>query len=173
MLIGIPREPNPEQTLVAGTPDSVKKLIKLGYEVVVESGAGEKASYFDDAYEQAGARVVEHEEAWGADIVVCLDTPPDPELALIKRGATLIARMNPGAHPEDIAKFEEMGITALAMDMVPRLPRSQSLDVRSSMANVGGYRAVIEAANVFGRLFTGQVTAAGKMPPAQIGRAHV
>ena len=68
MLIGIPREPNPEQTLVAGTPDSVKKLIKLGYEVVVESGAGEKASYFDDAYEQAGARVVEHEEAWGADI---------------------------------------------------------------------------------------------------------
>ena len=168
MLIGIPREPNPEQTLVAGTPDSVKKLIKLGYEVVVESGAGEKASYFDDAYEQAGARVVEHEEAWGADIVVCLDTPPDPELALIKRGATLIARMNPGAHPEDIAKFEEMGITALAMDMVPRLSRSQSLDVRSSMANVGGYRAVIEAANVFGRLFTGQVTAAGKMPPARV-----
>lgn len=162
MLIGIPREPNPEQTLVAGTPDSVKKLIKLGYEVVVESGAGEKASYFDDAYEQAGARVVEHEEAWGADIVVCLDTPPDPELALIKRGATLIARMNPGAHPEDIAKFEEMGITALAMDMVPRLSRSQSLDVRSSMANVGGYRAVIEAANVFGRLFTGQVTAAAR-----------
>lgn len=108
------------------------------------------------------------EEAWGADIVVCLDTPPDAELALIKRGATLIARMNPGANKDIIGKFEEMGITALAMDMVPRLSRSQSLDVRSSMANVGGYRAVIEAANVFGRLFTGQVTAAGKMPPARV-----
>lgn len=168
MLIGIPREPNPEQTLVAGTPDSVKKLIKLGYDVAVESGAGEKASYFDDAYEQAGAKIVSREEAWGADIVVCLDTPPDAELALIKRGATLIARMNPGANKDIIGKFEEMGITALAMDMVPRLSRSQSLDVRSSMANVGGYRAVIEAANVFGRLFTGQVTAAGKMPPARV-----
>lgn len=168
MLIGIPREPNPEQTLVAGTPDSVKKLIKLGYDVVVESGAGEKASYFDDAYEEAGAKIVGREEAWGADIVVCLDTPPDAELALIKRGATLIARMNPGANKDIIGKFEEMGITALAMDMVPRLSRSQSLDVRSSMANVGGYRAVIEAANVFGRLFTGQVTAAGKMPPARV-----
>lgn len=95
MLIGIPREPNPEQTLVAGTPDSVKKLIKLGYDVAVESGAGEKASYFDDAYEQAGAKIVSREEAWGADIVVCLDTPPDAELALIKRGATLIARHEP------------------------------------------------------------------------------
>lgn len=168
MLIGIPREPNPEQTLVAGTPDSVKKLIKLGYEVVVESGAGERASFFDDAYEQAGAKIVSREEAWGADIVVCLDTPPDAELALIKRGATLIARMNPSANEEIIGKFEKMGITALAMDMVPRLSRSQSLDVRSSMANVGGYRAVIEAANVFGRLFTGQVTAAGKMPPARV-----
>lgn len=168
MLIGIPREPNPEQTLVAGTPDSVKKLIKLGYEVIVESGAGERASFFDDAYEQAGAKIANREEAWGADIVVCLDTPPDAELALIKRGATLIARMNPSANEEAIGKFEEMGITALAMDMVPRLSRSQSLDVRSSMANVGGYRAVIEAANVFGRLFTGQVTAAGKMPPARV-----
>ena len=168
MLIGIPREPNPEQTLVAGTPDSVKKLIKLGYDVAVESGAGAKASYFDDAYEEAGAKIVSREEAWGADIVVCLDTPPDAELALIKRGATLIARMNPGANKDIIGKFEEMGITALAMDMVPRLSRSQSLDVCSSMANVGGYRAVIEAANVFGRLFTGQVTAAGKMPPARV-----
>lgn len=168
MIIGIPREPNPDQTLVAGTPDSVKKLVKLGYEVVVESGAGEKASYFDDAYEEAGATIVDKRAAWGADIVVCLDTPPDAELELIKRGATLIARMNPGANPGIIEKFEKMGITALAMDMVPRLSRSQSLDVRSSMANVGGYRAVIEAANVFGRLFTGQVTAAGKMPPAHV-----
>lgn len=168
MLIGIPKEPNPEQTLVAGTPDSVAKLVKLGYDVAVETGAGERASFFDDAYVEAGAKIVDREEAWGADIVVCLDTPPDAELALVKRKATLIARMNPGAHPDDIKKFEEMGITALAMDMVPRLSRSQSLDVRSSMANVGGYRAVIEAANVFGRLFTGQVTAAGKMPPARL-----
>lgn len=168
MQIGIPREHKPGQTLVSGTPDSVAKLIKLGYEVVVEAGAGIAASFYDDAYERAGARVVAREEAWGADIVICLDTPAEAELALIKRGATLIARMDPRSNAQIIATFEGMGITALAMDMVPRLSRSQSLDVRSSMANVGGYRAVIEAANVFGRLFTGQVTAAGKMPPAHV-----
>lgn len=168
MRIAIPKEPSAKQNLVAGSPDTVKKMIKLGYEVCVEHNAGEKASYFDDAYRDAGARIVSHDEAWGSDIVVCLDTPPDKELRRMRRGATLISRMNPMAHPEDIEKFKRMGITALAMDMVPRISRAQSLDVRSSMANVGGYRAVIEAANVFGRLFTGQVTAAGKMPPAHV-----
>lgn len=168
MRIGIPKEPYPDQPLVAGSPDTVTKLMKLGYEVVVERGAGVRASFFDDAYVEAGAMMVGAEEAWGSDIVLCLDTPPDAELAMIKRGATLISRMNPGAHPEDIEKFEQMGITALAMDMVPRISRAQSLDVRSSMQNIAGYRAVIEAADNYGRLFTGQVTAAGKMPPAKL-----
>lgn len=168
MLIGIPKEPYPDQPLVAGSPDTVSKLIKLGYEVCVERTAGVGASYFDDQYEAAGAKMTDAAGAWGADIVLCLDTPPDAELALMKEGATLIARMNPGANPADIEKFKSMGLTALAMDMVPRISRAQSLDVRSSMQNIAGYRAVIEAAEAFGRLFTGQVTAAGKMPPAKV-----
>ena len=168
MLIGIPKEPFEGQTLVAGTPDTVKKLVALGYDVCVEAGAGAKSSYLDADYEAAGASLVDREAAWGADIVVCLNTPTDDELALVKPGATLIARMNPWGNAADIEKFERMGITALAMDAVPRISRAQSLDVRSSMANVGGYRAVIEAANAFGRTFTGQVTAAGKVPPARV-----
>ncbi|MBR2835241.1 MAG: Re/Si-specific NAD(P)(+) transhydrogenase subunit alpha [Coriobacteriales bacterium] len=168
MRIGIPKEPYSSQTLVAGTPDTVTKLIKLGYEVCVEAGAGTKANYFDDQYEAAGAQIVGKEEAWGADIVTCLDTPTEAELALIKPGATLLARMNPFGNKELPKMCADMGITALAMDAVPRLSRAQSLDVRSSMMNVAGYRAVIEAATEYGRLFTGQVTAAGKLPPAKV-----
>ena len=168
MRIGIPKEPYEGQTLVASSPDTVGKLIKLGYEVCVEAGAGVRANYFDDQYETAGAQIVSKEEAWGADIVTCLDTPTDVELALLKRGAVLVARMSPWGNDELINKFHDMGITALAMDAVPRISRAQSLDVRSSMMNVGGYRAVIEAANEFGRTFTGQVTAAGKTQPAKV-----
>ncbi|MEI3377754.1 MAG: Re/Si-specific NAD(P)(+) transhydrogenase subunit alpha [Coriobacteriales bacterium] len=168
MRIGIPKEPFADQPLVAGSPDTVTKLKKLGYEVVVERGAGERASFFDDGYLAAGAEIVDAATAWGSDIVLCLDTPPDAELKLMKKGAVLISRMNPGANPQDVEKFEDMGITALAMDMVPRISRAQALDVRSSMQNIAGYRAVIEAAENFGRLFTGQVTAAGKMPPAKL-----
>ena len=168
MLIGIPKEPYQGQTLVGGSPDTVKKLIKLGYDVCVEAGAGVAANYYDDQYEEAGAKIVGKEEAWGADIVVCLDTPPEDEFKLIKRGATLIARMNPRANEADITRFADAGITALAMDMIPRISRAQSLDVRSSMDNIGGNRAVIEAANAYARLLNGQVTAAGKVPPAKV-----
>jgi NAD(P) transhydrogenase subunit alpha len=168
MRIGIPKEPYEAQTLVSASPDTVGKLIKLGYDVCVESGAGVRASYYDDAYEAAGATIVSKEEAWGSDIVTCLDTPTDAELSLVKPGATLIARMSPWGNDELINKFHEMGITALAMDAVPRISRAQALDVRSSMMNVAGYRAVIEAANEFGRTFTGQVTAAGKTQPAKV-----
>lgn len=168
VLIGIPKEPRENQALVAATPDVVTKLQKLGYDVCVEAGAGLRADYPDEQYAAAGAAIVAKEEAWGADIVCCLDTPPTEELALVKRGATLIARMNPWGNPDDISTFEQMGITALAMDAVPRISRAQSLDVRSSMMNVAGYRAVIEAANEFGRTFTGQITAAGKTQPARV-----
>ncbi|MDO4887175.1 MAG: Re/Si-specific NAD(P)(+) transhydrogenase subunit alpha [Actinomycetaceae bacterium] len=168
MLIGVPKEPRVGESLVAATPDTVGKLIKLGYTVCVEKDAGSAASYPDELYRDAGAQIVTKEQAWGADIVTCLETPSDMELALIKSGATLISRLDPGAKASDIDVFSEMGITALAMDAVPRISRAQSLDVRSSMANVAGYRAVVEAANVFGRLFTGQVTAAGKVPPATV-----
>lgn len=95
--------------------------------------------------------MVDRETAWGSDIILCLDTPPDTELGLIRKGAVLIARMNPNAHPEDVEKFERMGITALAMDMIPRISRAQALDVRSSMQNIAGYRAVIEAAESYRR----------------------
>ena len=168
MRIGVPKEPHAGQTLVAASPDTVGKLIKLGYEVVVEEGAGVTASYYDDQYRDAGATIVSKNEAWGADIVTCLDTPPEEEMELVRTGATLIARMNPGGNPELVEKLSAKGVTALAMDAVPRISRAQALDVRSSMANIGGYRAVIEAASHFGRLFTGQVTAAGKVPPARV-----
>lgn len=168
MRIGIPKEPGEEQTLVAASPDTVSKLVKLGYEVYVEAGAGLKANYYDDRYRDAGAHLVDGSEVWAQDIILCLDTPPAAELALLKKGATLITRMNPGANPDLVERLGEMGVTAIAMDAVPRISRAQALDVRSSMANIGGYRAVIEAASAFGRLFTGQVTAAGKMPPARV-----
>ena len=168
MRIGIPKERRSGQALVASSPDTVKKLIKLGYDVCVEAGAGAGASYPDEQYEASGATIVAGDEAWEADIVVCLDTPPDDKLAKLKSGSTLIARLNPWGNDDLIAKFQELGITALAMDAVPRISRAQSLDVRSSMMNVAGYRAVIEAANEFGRTFTGQVTAAGKTKPAKV-----
>lgn len=168
MLIGIPKEPYAGQTLVSASPDTVGKLIKLGYDVCVEAGAGAAASYYDDQYAAAGAAIVSREEAWGADIVTCLDTPTDDELALVKGGAVLLARMNPHGNPDVIDKFKGMGITAMALDMVPRISRAQALDVRSSLMNVAGYRAVIEAASAFGRTFAGQVTAAGKVKPANV-----
>ena len=168
MRIGVPKEPTPDQTLVAATPDTVKKLIKLGYQVLVEKGAGEKAAYLDEQYFQAGAEIVDTQEAWQADIVTVLDTPPTNYLDLVKPGALLIARMAPGRHPETVDALVERGITGFAMDTVPRISRAQSMDVLSSMSNVSGYRAVIEAAESFGRLFTGQVTAAGKIPPAKV-----
>lgn len=168
MLIGVPCEPAHGQALVASTPDTVAKLIKLGYSVCVERGAGIRASFPDQQYEAAGAVLVGRDEVWGADIVLALDTPPTQYLDMMKENAVLIARLAPRIHPEHIKELAKRTITGLSMDMVPRISRAQSMDVLSSMANIGGYRAVIEAAQHFGRLFTGQVTAAGKIPPATI-----
>lgn len=167
MLIGIPKDARPGQKLVAATPDSVKKMIDLGYEVCVEAGAGAEADYPDALYEQAGARIA-GDEVWAADAVVCLDAPSVEVLARMRSGATLIARMDPAANPDLLEDLARRSITALALDAVPRISRAQALDVRSSMMNVAGYRAVIEAANVFERSFTGQITAAGSTPPAKV-----
>ena len=164
MLIGIPREP---QTLVSATPDTVGKLIKLGYDVAVQSGAGDQANFPDSQYEAAGATIV-GEDVWSSDIVTTLDTPSPEQRAALKSGSTLISRMAPARNDDLIQEFAGQNVTAVAMDTVPRISRAQSMDVLSSQANVGGYRAVIEAANAFGRLFTGQVTAAGKVPPATV-----
>lgn len=164
MLIGIPREP---LALVSATPDTVGKLIKLGYDVTVETGAGDNANYPDEQYAAAGATIV-GQEVWSADILTALDTPTEEQRAAMKPGAVLIARLAPGRNEELIEELAHRNITALAMDTVPRISRAQSMDVLSSQANIAGYRAVIEAANTFGRLFTGQVTAAGKVPPAVV-----
>ena len=167
MHIGVPRE-REGQPLVAATPDTVAKLIKLGYEVSVEAGAGNASRYLNSQYQAAGAQVVDAPTAWGADLVLTLDPPSLEDLELMRPGATLISRLAPARNPQLVEDLRQRGVTAMAMDTVPRISRAQSMDVLSSMANVAGYRAVVEAASVFGRLFTGQVTAAGKMPPARV-----
>ncbi len=167
MRIGVPSQ-GTEQPLVAATPDTVVKLKKLGYEIAVEAGAGGQASYPDYQYEQAGAQIVGRDEALACDIVLALDEPTDSDVQLLHDGSVLISRLAPGRNPELVKKLAKADVTALAMDTVPRISRAQAMDVLSSQANVAGYRAVIEAANEFGRLFTGQVTAAGKMPPAKV-----
>ncbi|HEX3258242.1 MAG TPA: Re/Si-specific NAD(P)(+) transhydrogenase subunit alpha [Pseudonocardia sp.] len=159
------RESKPGETRVAATPTTVGQLLKLGYEVVVAPGAGERADFPDEAFVDAGATVG---DAWRADVVFAINAPSEDELDQMKPGATLVALLAPRLKPEIVETLAKRPITALSMDAVPRISRAQSLDVLSSMANIAGYRAVIEAAHEFGRFFTGQVTAAGKVPPAKV-----
>ncbi|WP_028654531.1 Re/Si-specific NAD(P)(+) transhydrogenase subunit alpha [Nocardioides sp. J54] len=169
MLIGIPRESKPGETLVAATAKTVSQLTNLGYDVIVETGAGESADQPDSAFAAVdGVRVGTPEEVWAADVVVKVNAPTDEEIGRLRRGATIISMMAPARSPELLERLQAQGVTALAMDAVPRISRAQSMDVLSSMANVAGYRAVVEAAHEFGRMFTGQVTAAGKIPPARV-----
>ncbi|WP_455834229.1 Re/Si-specific NAD(P)(+) transhydrogenase subunit alpha [Pseudarthrobacter siccitolerans] len=156
------------ETRVAATPTTVKQLLGLGYEVVVEKGAGESASFRDDAYVAAGALIVGADQAWGSEVVLRINPPTEDEIVRLTEGATLIGSLSPGLRPELVEELAARPITALALDAVPRISRAQSMDVLSSMANIAGYRAVIEAAHEFGRFFTGQVTAAGKVPPAKV-----
>ena len=168
MLIGVPQESKVGETRVAATPKTVGQLISLGYSVCVEAGAGALASYADASYLEAGAAIVGRPEAWGADLVLTVNAPSDDEIGLLRRGAIVIGIMAPALNPELLEKLRAAGVTALAMDAVPRISRAQSMDVLSSMANIAGYRAVLEAAFEFGSFFTGQVTAAGKVPPAKV-----
>lgn len=167
MNIGVTAQTHPE-TRVAATPQTVTKLIGLGYDVVVEKGAGGGSSFPDEAYVAAGAQIVDGDTAWGSDVVMTVNPPTMAELDRMKQGATLIGLLAPGQNPEYVDELAGRDITALALDAVPRISRAQSMDVLSSMANIAGYRAVVEAANQFGRFFTGQVTAAGKVPPAKV-----
>ena len=166
MQIGIPRESLAGETRVAATPATVEQLKKLGFEVAIEAGAGQLASFDDAAFEAAGASVVP--SVWQADLIFKVNAPTDAEIAQIKDGATLVSFIWPAQNPELVKKLSERNINVMAMDMVPRISRAQSLDALSSMANIGGYRAVVEAAHQFGRFFTGQITAAGKVPPAKV-----
>ena len=166
-LIGVVLEQQGESR-VAATPETVKVIKSLGYEVLVEKGAGAKASFPDSAYEAAGAKIGSASEAWGADIVLTVSAPADSEIKKLKKSAILVGVLSPALKPELLAALAAQGVTALAMDAVPRISRAQSMDVLSSMANIAGYRAVVEAAHEFGRFFTGQVTAAGKVAPAKV-----
>jgi NAD(P) transhydrogenase subunit alpha len=166
--IGVPKETRPGETRVAATPKTVAQLIALGHEVRVESAAGVLASFTDHAYAEAGASIATAAEVWGSDFVVKINAPTDPEIAQLRPGAMLASLLAPALAPELLDKLSAQGVTALAMDAVPRISRAQALDVLSSMANIAGYRAVIEAAHEFGSLFTGQITAAGKVPPATV-----
>ena len=168
--IGVPREVFPGERRVATVPDVVQKLIKIGFNVAVESGAGDAASLSDDAYRAAGATIVgSAAELWtGADIVFKVRAPTADEVAMMRPGQTLASFIWPAQNPQLLEQLAARGATVLAMDSVPRISRAQKLDALSSMANIGGYRAVIEAAHQFGRFFTGQITAAGKVPPAKV-----
>jgi NAD(P) transhydrogenase subunit alpha len=166
--IGVVRESKPGETRVAATPKTVEQLRGLGYEVVVEAGAGAESSFADEAYVEAGAAIGSTEQAWGADVVFEVNSPAEAEIARLRDGATLVGMLAPALNPELVERLAARPITALSMDAVPRISRAQSLDVLSSMANIAGYRAVVEAAHAFGRFFTGQVTAAGKVPPAKV-----
>ena len=153
---------------MAATPTTVRQLITLGYDVVVEAGSGERSDFFDAAYREAGATVVTSDMAWDAEVIFRVNAPTLEEVDRLHDGAILVSILAPALNTDLIDALAAKPITALAMDAVPRISRAQSLDVLSSMANIAGYRSVIEAANEFGRFFTGQVTAAGKVPPAKV-----
>ncbi len=176
MKIGVPREIQAGERRVATTPDVVKQLTKLGYEVLVENGAGAQANYADNAYVDAGASLVGETRAlWqAADIIFKVRAPQaHPTLGvheadLLRPGHILISFIWPGQNPDLLTRLAATGASVLAMDSVPRISRAQKMDALSSMANIAGYRAIVEAANRFGRFFTGQITAAGKVPPAKV-----
>ena len=170
MKIGVPKEIHPGEKRVATTPEVAEKLQKLGFSVAVETGAGELANISDEAYREVGVEIVNDAAAlWGtSDIVLKVRAPAKHEVELLKEGACLVSFIWPAQNPELMDALAARKGTVIAMDSVPRISRAQKLDALSSMANIAGYRAVIEAAHHFGRFFTGQITAAGKVPPAKV-----
>ena len=176
MKIGIPKEVQVGEARVATTPEAADKLIKLGFSVAVETGAGDAASISDDAYRQAGAEIIDSTEAlWNqSDIILKVRAPQfhpqlnRDEVELLHPGQNLISFIWPAQNPELMQRLADKQVNVLAMDSVPRMSRAQKMDALSSMANIAGYRAIVEAAQHFGRFFTGQITAAGKVPPAKV-----
>ena len=176
MRIGVPKETHAGEKRVAITPDVARLLIKNGFEINIESGAGRESRFTDEAYSEAGVKVVhEVQTLYRQSDIILKVRPPEirPELSIdeiemFREGQTLISFIHPGQNQKLLHKLSEKKITVLAMDTIPRISRAQEMDALSSMANISGYRAVIEAAQHFGRFFTGQITAAGKIPPAKI-----
>jgi H+-translocating NAD(P) transhydrogenase subunit alpha len=172
MKIGVPKEIHAGEKRVATTPEVIGHLKKLGFEVLVEAGAGAGAHFSDAAYTESGATVVDNAKSvWSdSDIILKVRGPElnGDEINLLKEGQILISFLWPAQNPDLLKKLADKKVTAMAMDMVPRISRAQKMDALSSMANIAGYRAVVEAAQNFGRFFTGQITAAGKVPPAKV-----
>ena len=175
MKVGIPKEIHPGERRVAATPDTVTRLKKLGFDVVVEKGAGEAADFPDEAYRSAGATIgLDPSTVWACEVVAKVRPPAYhpgtgmDESEMLAEGSTLISFVYPAQNPSTLKMFAGQNKNLIAMDAVPRITRAQKLDALSSMANISGYRAVIEAATEFGRFFTGQITAAGKVPPAKV-----
>lgn len=174
MKIGIPKEIEPGERRVAGTPDTVRRLRKQGFEVVVESGAGRAAEASDHAYVEAGAQIAASvAEVWQADLVLKVRAPMmeedgSGEVALLRPGGKLICLLFPAQNHDLVARIAQQKATIIALDQIPRISRAQKMDVLSSMANIAGYRAVVEAATAYGALFCSQITAAGKSPPAKV-----
>ncbi|PMH43801.1 NAD(P) transhydrogenase subunit alpha [Vibrio sp. 10N.286.49.B3] len=174
MQIGVPKEILPGETRVAATPKTVEQLLKLGFEVIIESKAGALASFDDTAFEAVGAKIGTAEDVWNSGLILKVNAPlidsnqSIDEIALINEGSSLISFIWPAQNAELMEQLSSKNINVMAMDAVPRISRAQALDALSSMANIAGYRAVVEAAHEFGRFFTGQITAAGKVPPAKV-----
>jgi NAD(P) transhydrogenase subunit alpha len=170
MKIGVPREIHAGEQRVATTPDVAAQLMKLGYSVAIEAGAGAAAKFPDSEYEAAGCEVLASaDQIWKqSDIIFKVRAPEQGEESKLRSDQTLASFIMPGQNPELLETLTKSGGTALAMDMVPRISRAQKMDALSSMANIAGYRAVVEAAQHFGRFFTGQITAAGRIPPAKV-----
>jgi len=168
MLIGVPAETEPAETRVAATPETARRFVGLGAEVAIEHGAGANAGFPDAEYQSAGARLVDADQALGADLVLKVHPPSEVELGFVKSGALVIAMMDPYGHREAIEAMAKTGVAAFALELLPRITRAQSMDVLSSQANLAGYRAVIDASNEYGRAMPMMMTAAGTVPAAKL-----
>ena len=169
MIIGCPKELSKDEKRVALTPLSAKELIKLGFKCQIETKAGLESNYSDQDYQDAGVKVISAKDIWSkSDIIVKVRAPSNPELKLLKPKTTLISFIWPAQNKKLLEDLKKKNVSVISMDMIPRISRAQKMDALSSMANIAGYRAVIEASNNFGRFFTGQITAAGKVAPAKV-----
>jgi H+-translocating NAD(P) transhydrogenase subunit alpha len=170
MRIAIPKERRPQERRVAASPDTAKRLVGMGHEVVVEAGAGVGAAFPDTAYSAVGATIVGSQaEALGtADIILKVQRPEPQEVGAMKRGAVLVGMLSPLQYPDEVKAYASAGLTSFSMELVPRITRAQAMDVLSSQANLAGYRAVLEASVAFGRAFPMMMTAAGTIAPARV-----
>jgi H+-translocating NAD(P) transhydrogenase subunit alpha len=170
MKVGIPKEVDPNESRVGATPNTVERLKKQGFNVYIQSGAGRKANFSDDSYAAAGATILNSIEAvyQEADIILKVLGMTDAEVDMMHAGQVSLSYLSPAQNQDLLKKLAAKNVNAIAMDAIPRISRAQKMDVLSSMANIAGYRSVIEGANHFGRFLNGQITAAGKVPPAKV-----